>query len=129
MLHCEARKYFQRLDVVNSPAVTIKLVEDLECLSLLLNGRCRNGLEVFEMAKKSKGLAAYEAVNDVKLVTADEAALIAGVSRRGWYRFFSKGLAPKPVHIGRCARWKIVELFKWIDEDCHSMTSDNGGKS
>ena len=86
-------------------------------------------LEVFEMVKKSKGLAAYEAVNDVKLVTADEAALIAGVSRRGWYRFVSKGLAPKPIHIGRCARWKIAELFKWIDGDCHSMTSGDGGKS
>ena len=86
-------------------------------------------LEVFEMVKKSKRLAAYEAVNDVKLVTADEAALIAGVSRRGWYRFVSKGLAPKPIHIGRCARWKIAELFKWIDEDCHSMLSDNGGES
>ena len=90
MLHCEARKYFQRPDVVHSPAVTIKTYGGL---GVPLPANCwqvSKWLEVFEMVKKSKRLAAYEAVNDVKLVTADEAALIAGVSRRGWYRFVSK---------------------------------------
>lgn len=54
----------------------------------------------------------------VEMVNAATAAGIVGVSRRSWSRLVSQGRAPKPIRLGRCARWRVAELRGWIESGC-----------
>lgn len=54
----------------------------------------------------------------VEMVNAASAAAIVGVSRRSWWRFVSDGKAPKPIRLGRCVRWRVAEIRKWIAGGC-----------
>ena len=53
-----------------------------------------------------------------ELLTAAEAAEMAGVGKRSWWRFSSSGKAPAPVRIGRSVRWRRAEIADWIAAGC-----------
>lgn len=54
----------------------------------------------------------------VEMVNATVAAAIVGVSRRSWWRFVAEGRAPKPIRLGRCVRWRLLEIRDWIRGGC-----------
>ena len=53
-----------------------------------------------------------------ELLTAAEAAEMAGVGRRSWWRYCSSGKAPAAVRIGGSVRWRKTELAAWIAAGC-----------
>jgi len=53
-----------------------------------------------------------------ELLSADEAATMAGVARRSWWRYVSAGRAPAPVRLGGAVRWRKSELAEWIAAGC-----------
>ena len=53
-----------------------------------------------------------------ELLTAAEAAEVAGVAKRSWWRYVSSGRAPAPVRLGGAVRWRRTELAEWIAEGC-----------
>lgn len=55
-----------------------------------------------------------------ELLSADEAAEMAGVSRRSWWRYVSSGKAPAAIRLGGSVRWRSSELAKWIEAGCPS---------
>lgn len=54
----------------------------------------------------------------IEMVNARTAAAIVGVSRRSWWRFVAEGRAPKPIRLGRCVRWRLLEIHDWIRGGC-----------
>ena len=53
-----------------------------------------------------------------ELLTAAEAAEVAGVAKRSWWRYVSSGKAPAPVRLGGAVRWRRSELVEWIAAGC-----------
>lgn len=53
-----------------------------------------------------------------ELLTAAEAAEVAGVAKRSWWRYVSSGKAPAPVRLGGAVRWRRSELAEWIQSGC-----------
>jgi excisionase family DNA binding protein len=53
-----------------------------------------------------------------ELLTAAEAAEVAGVAKRSWWRYVSSGKAPAPVRLGGAVRWRRSELAEWIQAGC-----------
>jgi prophage regulatory protein len=53
-----------------------------------------------------------------ELLSADEAATMAGVAKRSWWRYVSAGRAPAPVRLGGVVRWRKSELAEWIAAGC-----------
>lgn len=53
-----------------------------------------------------------------ELLTAAEAAEVAGVAKRSWWRYVSSGKAPAPVRLGGAVRWRRSELAEWIQGGC-----------
>jgi prophage regulatory protein len=53
-----------------------------------------------------------------ELLSATEAAEMAGVARRSWWRYVSSGRAPAPVRLGGAVRWRRGELAEWIAAGC-----------
>lgn len=53
-----------------------------------------------------------------ELLNAEEAAEMAGVGKRSWWRHCSSGRAPAPVRIGGSVRWRKTELAAWIAAGC-----------
>ncbi len=58
--------------------------------------------------------------SDSLLVSANYAALMCGMGRTTWYKLVSTGKAPRPVKLGRLARWRRDELEAWIADGCPS---------
>jgi predicted DNA-binding transcriptional regulator AlpA len=72
------------------------------------------------VAKEATGAPVVESTCAVEMVNARTAAAIVGVSRRSWWRFVADGRAPKPIRLGRCVRWRLVEIKNWIKDGCIS---------
>ena len=53
-----------------------------------------------------------------ELLSATEAAEMAGVGKRRWWRSCSSGKAPAPVRLGGNVRWRRSELAEWIAAGC-----------
>jgi predicted DNA-binding transcriptional regulator AlpA len=53
-----------------------------------------------------------------ELLSAAEAATMAGVAKRSWWRYVSAGRAPAPVRLGGSVRWRRSELAEWIASGC-----------
>ena len=48
-------------------------------------------------------------------------AAMLGVSRNSVWKLQAAGrLGPRPVRLGRCTRWRRLEVLAWIDADCPS---------
>lgn len=59
-----------------------------------------------------------------ELLSADQAATMAGVGRRTWWRYVSSGKAPGPVRFGGVVRWRKAELAEWIRQGCPRFRKD-----
>lgn len=68
--------------------------------------------------KEAAGAPVVEFRCAVEMVNAKTAAAIVGVSRRSWWRFVAEGRAPKPIRLGRCVRWRLLEIRDWINGGC-----------
>jgi prophage regulatory protein len=53
-----------------------------------------------------------------QLLTVKEAAEMAGVRPRSWWRYVSSGEAPTPVRFGGSVRWRRSDLEAWIAAGC-----------
>jgi predicted DNA-binding transcriptional regulator AlpA len=69
---------------------------------------------------RAKGQPAVESDCVVEMVNATTAAAIVGVSRRSWWRFVADGRAPKAIRLGRCVRWRVLDIRDWIKGGCSS---------
>ena len=65
-----------------------------------------------------------ELIAPPELLRAEEAAAMAGVGIRSWWRFVSSGAAPSPVRIGRCSRWRRQDITAWIADGCPSCRKE-----
>lgn len=54
------------------------------------------------------------------LVDVRRAARHTGVSERHFRALVARGFAPRPVHLGRCVRWRVQELHAWVAAGCPS---------
>lgn len=64
-----------------------------------------------------------EAVNSTALlITANEAAALAGIGVRTWHRLTSSGQNPAPIRLGGAVRWDRAELEAWIAARCPSRS-------
>jgi len=64
------------------------------------------------------------------LLTAEQAAALAGVSRSHWWSLHSAALVPLPVKLGRATRWRRDELAAWVAVGCparHEWNQREGG--
>jgi predicted DNA-binding transcriptional regulator AlpA len=61
-----------------------------------------------------------------ELLTAVEAAEMAGVAKRSWWRYVSSGRAPAPVRLGGSVRWRRSELAEWIAAGCPRVRKEAG---
>lgn len=52
------------------------------------------------------------------LLTAEQSAALAGVSRSHWWSLHSAALVPLPVKLGRATRWRRDELVAWVAAAC-----------
>lgn len=52
------------------------------------------------------------------LLTSDALARMLQISKRSLIRLRSAGKLPRPVQLGRCVRWRTVEIREWIDAGC-----------
>jgi len=59
-----------------------------------------------------------------ELLSAPQAAEMAGVGKRSWCRFVSSGKAPQPVRLGGAVRWRRAELAKWIADGCPQVRKE-----
>ena len=66
------------------------------------------------MAIKSGNVAKFEPM----LVSASEAARIAGISPAMWWKLKYSGRCPAPVRLGKRLLWRVEELRQWIDDGC-----------
>lgn len=62
-----------------------------------------------------------------ELLSADQAATMAGMARRTWYRFVASGRAPQPVRPGgTLTRWRRSDLLAWITAGCPRVVERKG---
>lgn len=61
-----------------------------------------------------------------ELLSAAEAAELAGVAKRSWWRYVSSGRAPQPVRLGGAVRWRRGELAEWIAAGCPCVRKEAG---
>ena len=56
--------------------------------------------------------------DDLRLLTAAEVAELLRISVRGVWRQVSTERFPKPVYVGRLARWPLRTIRNWMDQGC-----------
>ncbi len=54
---------------------------------------------------------------DIRLLKASEVAQLLRVSIRTVWRLVSAGKLPKPVYVGRLARWSVANLKDFLDQE------------
>jgi excisionase family DNA binding protein len=58
-----------------------------------------------------------------ELLTSAEAAQLANVGERTWWRWTKEGQAPAPAKLpGRIVRFRRREILAWIDANCPPMS-------
>ena len=67
-----------------------------------------------------------------ELLTCKEAARLAGVGERTWWRWTRCGLAPAPIKIGigprAAVRYRRTDLTAWIDGGCKPVDGREAGR-
>jgi prophage regulatory protein len=51
----------------------------------------------------------------VRLLPIEEVLSRVGICRAAWYQRAARGEAPKPVKVGRSARWLNTDIDAWIE--------------
>ena len=57
-------------------------------------------------------------IEEPLLISADELAVLLGMSARTIWRMLSMGKIIEPLRIGGSTRWRLEEVRQWIDEGC-----------
>jgi predicted DNA-binding transcriptional regulator AlpA len=53
------------------------------------------------------------------LIDARGLAALLGLSRNTVWKLSATGrLGPRPIHLGRCVRWRVAEVKAWVDAAC-----------
>ena len=52
------------------------------------------------------------------LLGAKQVGLMLGISRSTVHRLNAEGRLPRPVRLGRAARWRREELAQWVEAGC-----------
>lgn len=60
------------------------------------------------------------------LLTAKEVAGLLKVSMRTIWRLKSAGRLPQSIDLGGSVRWSALEVFRWIERGCPSLTPRRG---
>lgn len=60
------------------------------------------------------------ASDEVQLLTAPDVAKRLRISVRGVWRQVSVGEIPKPIYLGRLARWPLPVIKQWMEDGCPS---------
>lgn len=53
---------------------------------------------------------------ETELLTVRDVARLCSLSERHWWSLVARGEAPKPIRIGRSARWSRRALLDWLDQ-------------
>ena len=53
-------------------------------------------------------------------------AQILSCSPRHVRRLSDAGYMPRPLHLGRCLRWRKADIACWIDDGCHRGPFNHG---
>ncbi len=70
------------------------------------------------MEKKESDKSSIVLAAEPRLIDANGAALLCGVSVRFWHQLDSAGRVPKPMRLGRRCLWSLEELDRWIAAGC-----------
>jgi len=54
-------------------------------------------------------------------VSAEQAAVLCGVSRTHWYTLKAAGRLPKPIRLGNRTMWVREEIERWLGNRCPSQ--------
>lgn len=65
-----------------------------------------------------QGSQSTPANDEVQMLTADDVAERLRISVRGVWRQVSTERLPKPVYIGRLARWPLTTIKDWMEQGC-----------
>ncbi len=55
-------------------------------------------------------------LDELQLVNVDVVASMFGITRGVVYRWAQSGKIPQPIRIGRCLRWSVADLDKFLDK-------------
>lgn len=58
-----------------------------------------------------------------QMVTANQLGDMLGVSQRHIWRMKALGKLPMAVQIGRCVRWYLKDIERWLELSCPDMLS------
>lgn len=61
--------------------------------------------------------------DETQMLTANEVADRLKISVRGVWRQVSKEQMPKPIYIGRLARWPLSTIREWMRNGCPASDS------
>lgn len=61
-----------------------------------------------------------------KLINSAATAERLGVSPRTLRRLLDAGKTPAPIRVGRCLRWRSVEIDAWIAAGCPGANQSGG---
>lgn len=67
--------------------------------------------------------------NDTALVDVNAAARLCSLSRSAFYNLVNSGRAPRPIKLGRSARWRRQELLDWIVSGCPDIRQGKKGRA
>ncbi len=54
----------------------------------------------------------------------NEVLKATGVSRSALYKLVKEGTFPKPIHVGKHARWRVVTIQKWMERQERQNEAD-----
>ncbi len=67
------------------------------------------------MPRSTKNGSDAHSVQEFRLLTVDDLAGMLQISVRGIWRQVSTGDLPKPIYIGRLARWRPSVIQDWLE--------------
>lgn len=62
--------------------------------------------------------AVPDALDEVRLLTAERLAALLGISTRTLWRLRSAGRLPRPIKLGGSVRWRGDVVRRWIERGC-----------
>ena len=81
--------------------------------------RSSNYFELFKNLRRIRmSTLRNESRDKNRLISAKEVAMILGVSERTIWRLHSARRLPSPVKFGGSVRWRIEDIYRWIDSGC-----------
>jgi len=74
-----------------------------------------------DLLMTNKGLSTTVSKETSLLLKAQELAEMLSVSTRHIWRMKASGKLPRAIEIGKCVRWKLLDISNWLSMGCPSM--------